>query len=202
MWCPAALDGFEFLGGDRGDMELENKLCRVAITVDNTYTIGSADNRYYNVVLNPGGYSRRDWTATLCIDVDLVVEQLRIALIGSQFTYDSQCAVLEGEVLTVLQDKTVTQLRVTDGALLRSVDIGGPGHNYAIYQVDQAYLICGELEIAMLNFDLQKLWTFSGADIFASVTGKNPVELRERSIVLYDFEDNRYELDYDGNVIS
>ena len=54
----------------------------------------------------------------------------------------------------------------------------------------------------MLSAGLNRLWSFSGADIFASVTGKNPVELRERSIVLYDFEDNRYEIDYDGNVIS
>lgn len=183
-------------------MELEEGLCRVEITEDTTYTIGSADNRYYNVILNPGGYGRGDWTTTLCIEIDLVVEQLRVALIGAYHTCVSQCAVLEGETLTVLQDKRVTQLRVTDGALLRSVDIGGLGCNYAIYQVEQAYLICGELEIAMLDAGLHRLWSFSGADIFASVTGKNPVELRERSIVLYDFEDNRYEIDYDGNVIS
>ncbi len=183
-------------------MELEEGLCRVVITEDTTYTIGSADNRYYNAVLNPAGYGRGDGTTTLCIDIDLLIEQLRVALIGSYHTCVSQCAVLEGGILTVLQNQRVTQLRVTDGTLLRSVDIGGLGCHYAIYQVDQAYLICGELEITMLDAGLNRLWSFSGVDIFASVTGKNPVELRERSIVLYDFEDNRYEIDYDGNVIS
>ena len=183
-------------------MELEEGFCRVVITEDSTYTIGSAEIRYYNAVLNTAGYGRGDGTTTLCIDIDLLIEQLRVALIGSYHTCVSQCAVLEGETLTVLQNKRVTQLRVTDGALLRSVDIGGLGCYDAIYQVDQAYLICGEIEITMLDAGLNRLWNFSGADIFASVTGRNPVELRERSIVLYDFADNRYELDYDGNAIS
>ena len=183
-------------------LELENAVCRVLIAEDRTYTVNSADNRRYDTVLNPGNYSRRDRTVTLCIDIERLTGHLRIALIGGELTGVSRCAVLEGEVLPVLQDRAATQLRVTDGALLRSVDFGGFGHNYAILQAERGYLVCGEMEITMLDRELNRLWSFSGQDISISVTGRDPVQPGERSIVLYDFEDNRYEIDYSGHVIS
>ena len=64
------------------------------------------------------------------------------------------------------------------------------------------YLIYGEIEILMLDFDFNLMWKFSGKDIFVSVTGKKAFELCEDSIKLYDFEDNFYEIDYDGNKIE
>lgn len=54
----------------------------------------------------------------------------------------------------------------------------------------------------MPDFSFVKKWSFSGKDIFVSLSNKKPVELRDNSICLYDFEDNYYEIDYDGNVIN
>ena len=46
------------------------------------------------------------------------------------------------------------------------------------------------------------MWKLSGLDIFVSVSVMNAFELCEDSIKLYDFEDNFYEIDYDGNKIG
>ena len=46
------------------------------------------------------------------------------------------------------------------------------------------------------------VWAFSGKDIFASVSGKLPFEIKDELICLYDFEDNYYEIDFEGNHIK
>lgn len=183
-------------------MILENKKCHIKIETDKTYTVDSADNRCYDVTLNPEHYRHSDMYKALSISVDLFTSELRIALIGSFYTYDSDCAVLDGEVLTVLQDNTITQINVNDGSIIRHIKLDCFGCNFAIYKVKKGYIIYGEIEITMLDFDFIKKWSFSGKDIFASVSDKNPFELRENSIHLYDFEDNEYEIDFEGNIIK
>ena len=44
-------------------------------------------------------------------------------------------------------------------------------------------------------------WSFSGKDIFASVTGRPAFEMTGNSIKLYDFQDNYYEIDYNGKEV-
>lgn len=75
------------------------------------------------------------------------------------------------------------------------------GCNYGIFRVQNGYIIYGEIEILMLDFEFNKKWAFSGKDIFVSISGKKSFELCENSIRLYDFEDNYYEIDYMGNLI-
>ena len=180
-------------------MVLENERCRIEIKIDETYTVDSADNRHYDVTLNPDHYHHNDFSRTLSIHVDLFTSEFCIALIGPFCTYDSDCAILDNETLTVLQDCMITQIKVTDGSIIRHINLDCLGCNFALYKVRKGYIIYGEIEITMLDFDFIKKWSFSGKDIFVSNSGKKPFELHEDSICLYDFEDNYYEIDFEGN---
>ena len=40
-------------------MILENEKCYIELSIDETYTDNSTDNRHYDVVLNPCNYYRR-----------------------------------------------------------------------------------------------------------------------------------------------
>lgn len=182
-------------------MLLQNELCSVEISIDRTYTVGSADNKPYDTVYNPGNF-RRDWNTTFSIEIDGINGKTKIALVGDFFSYDYECAILEGEVLTVLQNHSVSQIDIADGELLRHKEFECFGTNNAIYRVENGYVIYGEVQITMLDLQLNKLWDFSGRDIFVSVTGKNCFELTEDSIRLYDFEDNYYEIDFNGKLIN
>lgn len=181
-------------------MFLENQKCRIEIKVDETYTVDSADNRPYDVVYNPCYYKHRDLCKTFSIHIDLFSRELHIALIGPFYSYVFDCGILDDEILTVLQDNIITQIRVTDGSLVRHIQFDCIGCNFGIYKIRKGYIIYGEIEIVMLDFNFIKMWSFSGKDIFVSVSGKN--ELKESSICLYDFEGNDYELDFDGNLIQ
>ena len=179
-------------------MVLENKNCFVEIKVDETYTVDSTDNRYYDVVLNPCNLKNSDITKTFSIHVSLSDSEFYIALVGPSYSYDDNCAVLEDKTLTVLQDNTITQIKVTDGTIIRHIEFDCFGCNFAIYRVKNGYVVYGEIEITMLDIEFIKKWSFSGKDIFVTVDGKQPFEIRDDIICLHDFEGNYYEIDFDG----
>ena len=174
----------------------------VNINVDDIYTVDSSDNRYYDVILNPCNYRHSELTKTLAIDITLPSKHYSIALVGSYLISDSDCAILENDILTVLLDQIIVQINILNGSIVQHVELDCFGCNYAIYRVKKGYIIYGECEITMLEFDFSKRWAFSGKDIFASVSGKLPFEIKDELICLYDFEDNYYEIDFEGNRIK
>lgn len=182
-------------------MVLENEKCHIEIKIDKTYTLNSADNQHYDIVLNPCQYTRRGTTTTFSISVHLPEREYKLALVGPFYSYDFDCAVLENETLTVLQDRTITQINIMDGSILAHKKFECFGCNYAIYKVEKGYVIYGEIEITMLDLDFQPKWHFMGKDVFSSFSHKQPFELKENVICLYDLSDNYYEIDYDGKWI-
>ena len=182
-------------------MVLENEKCCIEIKIDETYTVNSTDNHYYDVILNPCNYKQSNRSKTFSIHIDLFEKKFDIALIGPIYIYDDNCAVLNDEILTVLQDHIITQISVTDGTIIRHIELDSFGCNFAIYKVENNYILHGEIEITMLDADFIKKWSFSGRDIFASISGKQPFEIREKVICLYDCEDNYYEIDFNGRLI-
>ena len=174
----------------------------VKIDMDYTYTVDSTDNRCYDVILNPYNYRHGDLTKTLAIDISLPSKHHSIALIGSYMIGDSDCAILENDILTVLLDQIIVQINILNGSIVNHIELDCLGCNFAIYRVENGYIIYGECEITMLGVDFSKKWAFSGKDIFASVSGKLPFEIKDNLICLYDFEDNYYEIDFEGNHIK
>ncbi len=183
-------------------MELQNDICTVQICIDKLYTIDSTDNKPYDLVINPHNLKRYDMHRVFSIQIDLFYTKLSIALIGDFYIYDTDCAVLEDDVLTVLQDRTIVQIDVHTGTLLKFKEFDCFGCNYGIYKVKNGYIIYGELEITMLDCDFNKKWFFKGEDYFVSISKEKRFELLENSIRFFDFADNFYEMDYEGNLIT
>ena len=138
---------------------------------------------------------------TLSIHIGLYARELQVALIGPYHSYDLDCAVLQDDILTVLQDNMITQIKITDACIIRHVVLDCLGCNFAIYKVEKGYIIYGEIEITMLDLDFKKQWSFSGKDILVSISNREPFTIRENLICLYDFENNYYEIDFNGKQI-
>ena len=54
----------------------------------------------------------------------------------------------------------------------------------------------------MLDFNFNKKWSFSGKDIFVSMSEKKAFDLCENSIKLHDFGGHFYEIDFSGKLIN
>ena len=184
-------------------MVLSNDLCTVNISIDEQFTVNSADNKHYNIVYNLNNYPKSDLYKTTVINIELWDKKLSIALVGDYFSSDMDCALLDNEILSVLQNRYITHIRVTDGSVVGQTDLQESASiNYAIYKVPKGYILYGEIDIVGLSNDFKREWEFSGYDIWASVTGKNPFEICKDRIRLYDLCDNYYEIDLDGKIIQ
>ena len=182
-------------------MYLENDKYIVNIAVDTTYTIDSADNKPYDLVFNPSNMKHNDYSKTLCIEVVFHEQAKTMALIGGLYCYDSDCAILEEDILTVLQNNMITQINLSTDTLVQYKVLDTIGCNFGIYQKSNYYIIYGEIEIIRLNQKFDKVWAFSGADIFVSQNGEYPFAMVDDKIMLNDWNGTYYEIDLNGNLI-
>ncbi|MEG1557632.1 MAG: hypothetical protein RR235_01430 [Oscillospiraceae bacterium] len=182
-------------------MRLENEQCVIDIAIDEGYIINSTDNKPYDVVLMPDTKSD-DFYKTLAINVFSSKSKISIALIGDYYSYDQDCACLSMNILTVLQNHAIIQIDTTSGNLLSFKEIECYGCNFSIHEIANGYIIYGEEEITMLDCKFNKKWSFSGKDIFVSISGKTPFEICGNTICLFDFLDNYYELDFNGQQVN
>lgn len=184
---------------------LQNEKYFVEISVDETYKIGSDDNYKYDIVMNPAEIVDDD-DADMYNALHITVKghgNAEFALIGSRYASPGNCAVLEDNILTVMQNDFITRIDLETMTIVacHEIEVDYLGVYYGIYRVPNGYLVYGEVLVLKLDEDFQVVWKFSGHDIFVSITGKNTFEITQDTIKLYDFYDNYYELDFDGNMI-
>lgn len=183
-------------------MYLENDKYTVNITVDPTYTVDSADNKPYDLIFNPANMKHNDYSKAFCIDVTMHEQSKMLALIGDFCCYDSDCAVLEEDILMILQNNMITQIDLSTNSIILYKVLDTLGCNFGIYRKFNYYIIYGEMEIVRLNEQFEKVWSFSGQDIFMSQNEKFPFELTDDRIKLYDWNGTYYEIDLNGNLIQ
>ena len=182
-------------------MLLNNQTYEIEIAIDETYTLNSTDNKHYDYVYNPNKLGENDFINVFSIKIKSKGKSTGIALVGGLYSDIENCAILNENTLIVLQNEMISQIDITTGELLDSKIIETFGSNFAIYQIQTGYIIHGEIEILKLSFDFEIEWSFSGKDIFATIDGEKAFELCEDCIKLYDFENNYYEIDFDGKLI-
>lgn len=180
-------------------MKLTNNKCAVEVTLDENFDLGSPDHRDYDLVLNVDGYNAQDFYGVLSLSVNLFREQYKVALVSSGQSYPDDCAVLDDVVLTVVQDNRVVRLDLQNRTLNATYDTNLYGCAFSLYSTPNGYFVHGELEVARYDKDFNKLWGFSGRDIFVSSNNKQAFRLLDDRVCLYDFEDNYYEVDYNSN---
>jgi len=73
---------------------------------------------------------------------------------------------------------------------------------FGVYKLDGSYIVHGEIQVSKLDWDGNILWSFEGADIFVSPEGEDSFQLHPDHIALVDWYGNRYDIDFDGKVIS
>jgi len=182
------------------ELILENEKYSVSVSSDYTYTLSSSDNRKYDYIINTKSLGRNDTYQTLRVSVQ-GEKTAELALIVDYFAAENNFAVLENCILTILQNDFITQIDLEKESV-KTLPLNIYGTTFSIYQAAEGYLIYGEYEILKLDKSLNTVWRFCGRDAFVSVSGKNPFEITSNSIRLYDFEDNFYELDFNGNPIK
>jgi len=184
-------------------MKLENKKCNIFIEIDRNYKIGSADNYQYDLVLNPLNYIEDyyDFKA-IAIHIDCFYVEHHIAILSAWYPFYNT-AILKEDKLTIMVNKSIIQIDIMTGKIIKANIVDFDMDMYEIIETKKGYLIHGEWKIVLLDFDFNLKWYFKGLDVFVA-HGKPSFQLKEDEnlICLYDFEDNYFEIDLDGNLIK
>lgn len=73
---------------------------------------------------------------------------------------------------------------------------------FEFYDLENDYLLRGEVGIHRIEKSGQVKWTFSATDIWVNMEGRPEVEIGENSLKLLDFNSDEYEIDFDGKEIK
>lgn len=177
---------------------LQNNQCKITIK---EVQLEHWKEETYAQILNPAEYSRNDFAKAFSIHIDLYDHDITLAIIGSYMAAVEDCALLDGHVLTVMMNEQFFKINALDGTVIDYKAHDVFGSNFALYKIEHGYVVYGEIEILFLNDNFEKTASFFGRDIFVSISGKNPFTLTENTVQLYDFEDNYYEIDFEGKII-
>jgi hypothetical protein len=73
---------------------------------------------------------------------------------------------------------------------------------FEFYDLDNDFLLRGELSMHRVDKLGKIKWQFGGRDIWVNIEEKKEVEILKDRIKLIDFESNEYEIDYNGNILA
>lgn len=183
-------------------MILSNENYEIEITIDNQYTLLSTDNKFYNHVFQMEEFTRDDYISTFSVSVRSLIVNYKIAIIGRAYGSVENCAVLEGDRLVILIDDYMVFLDLPTKKLELKIKLIDFGAGIEIYAFDNGYIVNGEVDIIKVDKLGNKVWEFSGRDIWVRPNGESSINIQGDRILLIDFEGYQYYLDKWGKEIS
>ena len=111
--------------------------------------------------------------------------------------------LIQKEQLIICIGNYVMSLSIPDLILSWSVK-ADTSSCFQLFKRDKFFIVHGELTISKITYSGELVWQFSGRDIFVLLGAekKSEVTLFEDYIELFDFEGNKYTIDYDGRLLE
>lgn len=76
------------------------------------------------------------------------------------------------------------------------------GTGMEIYTFDGGYIINGEIDIIKVDKSGNKIWSFSGRDIWVTLNGEDALQINGDKLILTDFNGDIYKVDKYGKEIK
>ena len=176
--------------------------CHFLIRQEPDYDFNSSDNKCYDKILIVSDEESYTKTISLIIEKGEYLKK-EIALIVPYHTNTDRCALPAGNRIFLMLDNLICFFNLETLNIDKFLKINSIGTLFAPYSYGQDFILYGEMDIFRISSDLSIQWRFSGKDIFVKSNDAGPAfEMKDDSICLYDFEDNYYEISYDGKWIS
>lgn len=81
-------------------------------------------------------------------------------------------------------------------------DYKGWGYDFKIKLFDGGYIINGEIDIIKVDKSGNKIWSFSGRDIWVTLNGEDALQINGNKLILTDFNGDIYKVDKYGKEIK
>jgi len=183
---------------------LQYKDLTIELTDDATFTFGSADNTftYLKHYFGDGAHEYQGSSHAIRIyENDTEINSCIVIATGGATGIHSTSAVIDNDRLLICCRDTVFCLTIPELDLAWKTR-ADEATCFQVFTLQDDYLIHGELEITRLSKDGQIIWRFGGADIFVNFNGSNEVQIFNDHLLLTDWNNTQYKLDFEGKLIS
>ena len=176
---------------------------RIDIYADQTFKKGSADNvnQYDFVYFDKSEYHFSSVYGIKVFQDDILLKSAVIGSIGGGTAIHSTSTIIENDRLLLCCSDTIFCLSIPDLTLLWRTK-ADQATCFEIFKYQGSYIVHGELEITRLDMNGKILWQQSGADIFTTLDGKDNFIITDNYILATDWENRKYKIDFNGQLIT
>lgn len=176
---------------------------RIDIYDDPTFSFGSADNTYkysqHHFGDNAQDYPVSKHGIKVYNDETEVSSCIILGSGGSTTVHETSLLLDKNKLLLCCCD-TLFCLALPDLSLLWQTK-ADTATCFQVFKLQEDYIVHGELEISRIDEKGQIKWQFSGEDIFLKLEGGDGFELTTDSILLCDFNNKKYKIDFNGKSV-
>ena len=178
-------------------MEFVNEHYHVVMTVEQMPRL-----EQFNIVHNPKDIKTGDFYMARVLRISKFNgETISVALLDIVCSGYDPCAVLEGNIMTVILFSAIVRIDLDTGLIVQYVECDNMGGLFEIYPIDNGYIIWGEGGIFRYDFELNRVWFFSGRDILVSLIKDKHFWIEDDLIHCRDFDGWHYILNFDGKLL-
>ena len=163
------------------------------------YSFNSTDNKHYDSVII---VEENEFNRCIEIEVEKYGDTKTVLMVAPFYTPTESFVAPHKDGLFMMLNDILCVFSPESTSITKQIQINPMGVMYEVHSLEDDYILYGETEIYRISQELAVKWDFSGRDIFVRYQGNEPAFLMKQDrICLYDFEDNYYEIDFDGNII-
>lgn len=129
-----------------------------------------------------------------------IVDSCIVAATGGRTGVSQNSTLLDEDQLLICCCDTLFCLSLPD-LELKWLTQADPATCFAVFKLQDGYVVHGEMLVVKLKNDGSIQWEFSSPDIFVSIDGKKEFEFENDGILLTNFSGNKFKIDFNGNLI-
>ncbi|MGL1889946.1 MAG: hypothetical protein OCD76_25765 [Reichenbachiella sp.] len=184
-------------------MILESENCKVELTRDETFKVGSADNsfNYEHIYFEESDFNFPTKIGVHTYKNEELVSSAIIGSIGGGTGIHENSQIIEDDRIIVCCSDSIFCLSIPKLDLIWKTQ-ADQASCFEIFKFEDSYIVHGELDITRINSKGEVLWSKSGADIFTTEGGEDDFEITESYIRATDWGNRIYKFDFNGNSIE
>lgn len=175
-----------------------NAICSIEVSEDMEYSERVNNSMLYDAVISTVEDEKKFLDKVYSVKARFADKEISIALILCYFAVPEKNILLDGDKLVVVNLSNVFIVDLRSGSVITDVELN-PRYIYEkIIKIKYGYLVIGNREIIMLNYNLNVMWRFAGRSFFET----DRYVVCEDLIKIIDKDNICYVLDYSGNLLE
>ena len=179
------------------------KNLEIEVTDEPTYKYGSADNNFNYSRHYFGDNAENYPTSKHGIKVyseDKIIYNSIIIGSGGATGISQNSSLIDNDQLLICCCDTIFCLTIPD-LNLKWKTRADQATCFQIFKRQDFYIVHGELQVTRLDKNGQIIWEFGCADIFVSIDNEEEFKIENDGILLTDFGNIKYKIDFNGKLI-